>query len=100
MNVHRAAFQVFNGVRLTSRNQYVCHHCDNPSCFNPAHLFLGTPRDNVLDAQRKQRRNTQTRPHRCIRGHISVGPCRKCGTIRERQRRALMRHAREEGMLA
>ena len=51
---HRLAFELINGYDPGS--YCVLHHCDNPKCVNPAHLFTGTQKDNLADMDKKGRR--------------------------------------------
>ena len=50
---HRVSWEMANGPIESGLN--VLHHCDNPPCIRPDHLFLGTSQDNALDMVSKGR---------------------------------------------
>lgn len=51
---HRFSLELHSGKPIPE-GMYACHHCDNPPYTNPSHLFVGSPRDNVLDKVAKGR---------------------------------------------
>lgn len=86
-NAHRVSYTLFVGDIQNSL--FVCHSCDNPSCVNPSHLFLGTAQDNMTD---KVNKNRQFRPqgeksgnHKLTEQEIyEIREMRKCGyTLRK-----------------
>jgi hypothetical protein len=54
--VHCVAYELVKGPIPEGID--VCHTCDNPPCFRPSHLFLGTDVENAADRDRKGRTNS------------------------------------------
>jgi hypothetical protein len=99
VKVHRLSAHFYLGFDLDSP-LHVLHRCDNPRCFNPKHLFIGTHQDNMQDAKNKGRMGGECKDF-CKRGHpLNAqttylrmngwrGPCKECCKLRYLKRKKL-----------
>ena len=53
---HRISWAIHNESCIPEKKM-ICHTCDNRKCVNPAHLYLGTGKDNNTDTIRRNRGN-------------------------------------------
>ena len=88
---HRVAYELTYGPL---GDNLALHHCDNPPCCNPAHLFPGTHADNAADRNQKGR---QSRGDRVVYGRRRRGS-QHPDAILDEARVAAIRAARLEGM--
>ncbi len=62
--VHREVYRLIHNIPMIPFGLIVYHSCDNPPCINPAHLFLGTHKDNC-DDKCKKGRQPKGKKHYC-----------------------------------
>lgn len=53
LGAHRFSYLIHKGK--IEKGLLICHHCDNPLCVNPEHLYQGTPKQNTQDAYARKR---------------------------------------------
>lgn len=79
---HRVAWELTNGPIPSGLG--VLHRCDNPSCVNPSHLFVGTQAENMRDMDAKGRRvSTPTVGERNCNARLTTDAVRVIRFLRE-----------------
>lgn len=101
---HRYSYEYHKGV--IPKELEVDHECNNPSCVNPMHLRLLTPRENTLRGNSACALNARKKV--CIRGHKFAGKnlfvrvstkgeiarkCMECSRLRNRKWRLANKEA-------
>jgi hypothetical protein len=66
---HRWILGQLRGKPLES-SEWALHHCDNPPCVNPAHLYVGTALENARDKLSRGRHRRIAGHVRCRNGHL------------------------------
>lgn len=81
---HRVAWMLANGA--VPKGFSILHRCDTPRCVNPAHLFVGTPKENTRDMLAKGRhiaaRGSESGPAKLVETDIErIRDIKRCGGV-------------------
>jgi hypothetical protein len=68
---HRAVWKILRGPIPDGAK--LCHHCGNPTCANPDHIYVGTQKTNVADMMARGRHWTTLQPERAREVASKVG---------------------------
>lgn len=103
MDAHRLMWIISNGE--VNDKLMVCHHCDNPLCVRPDHLYMASQSQNMIDCVERKRHAMIKKTH-CKWGHEYTPEntsiyitkdnhrersCKTCHKERERRRRERMK---------
>lgn len=92
------AYELWHDTPVPEGKQ-INHHCDNPPCVRPDHLYVGTQLENIADRDRRGRHANARKAvcPKCQGGYTIIGGKRHCIPCQRDYVREYMRQKRGSG---